>query len=133
MTLNAFPSPQIACGIDIITLAQMTQILNGDTHDTESFLQRFYTPAEQAYCETDIERIAGRWAAKEAISKALGTGMHGIDWRDIEVLPDALGQPQVHFYGDALNRATFLQLTQWAVSISHSTTDATAIAVALRR
>lgn len=71
-----------------------------------------------------------RFAGKEAISKALGTGIDGIAWTEMEILPDALGKPLVTLYGRALARAELLGLREWAVSLSHSDHYAVAMVVA---
>ncbi len=96
------------------------------------FLDRVYTEAEQAYCRGRAPQLAGRFAAKEAISKALGTGIRRIHWRNIEILPNRAGAPQVTLYGRARQRFESLGLTGMEVSISHSRDNAVATAVASR-
>lgn len=92
----------------------------------DRFLRRVYTPAEVAYCRGRVPELAARFAAKEAISKALGTGLVGVSWIEMEVLADRRGKPLVVLHGRALDRARALGLDQWAVSLTH--TDATAVA-----
>ncbi len=92
----------------------------------QRFLDRVYTPSEQLYCRGRAERLAGRFAAKEAVSKALGTGIRRLSWRDIEVLPNRYGRPTVYLAGRALQRARDMGVTWLSVSITH--TDDLAIA-----
>ena len=99
------------------------------------FLERVYTAQELAYCNGRVSSLAARWAAKEAVSKALGVGLnhmsaHGIGWREVEVLPDPLGKPVVHLSGRALQLAEEQDLTDWAISLSHSRDYAVAFVVA---
>ncbi|MBA2681647.1 MAG: holo-ACP synthase, partial [Ktedonobacteraceae bacterium] len=91
-----------------------------------------YTDGELALCSDRVPQLAGRFAAKEAISKALGTGVRGIYWDEMEVLSDQYGCPFVSLYGRAAARAEHLRLCSWSVSISHSPTLAIAFVVALR-
>ena len=101
------------------------------------YLDRVYTPAEQRYCARNIKRhiehLAGRFAAKEAVLKVLGTGWRGgIAWTDIEVLPEPSGQPKVTLTGESARIATEIGISRWHVSISHIETHATASAIGLR-
>src|SRR5579871_6109979 len=88
-TLPSAPAP-MQTGVDA---AEIGRIANAVERWGDRFLQRVYTEAEQAYCRRSAHRLAGRFAAKEAVSKALGTGIRALRWRDIEVLPDAWGKP----------------------------------------
>ncbi|HEU0166712.1 MAG TPA: holo-ACP synthase [Chloroflexota bacterium] len=96
----------------------------------QRFLDRVYTPAEQAYCRGRAPQLAGRFAAKEAVSKALGTGIRRIHWRNIEVLPNRAGAPKVTLHGRAAARLEALGFTSMEVSISHSRDNAIATAIA---
>lgn len=107
----------LSIGIDLIELARMERALS---HARARFLQRVYTPAEQAFCRDRLEELAVRFAGKEAVSKALGTGLYGISWVEMEILPDPLGKPTITLYGRALERARALNLNEWAISLSHS-------------
>jgi holo-[acyl-carrier protein] synthase len=101
----------------------------------ERFLQRVYTPAEIARYGRRVPELAARFAAKEAVSKALGVGIwgrEGISWADAEVRSDPLGKPEVILYGRAADRARELGLDQWAVSLSHTDEHAVAVVVATR-
>lgn len=89
-----------------------------------------YTEAEQAYCSRRAPQLAGRFAAKEAVSKALGTGIRRIHWRNIEILPNRAGAPKVTLRGRAKERFDSLGLHTMEVSISHSRDNAVAVAIA---
>jgi phosphopantetheine--protein transferase-like protein len=90
------------------------------------------TPAEQRYVRDRPETLAGRWAAKEAVSKVLGLGVRGIGWRDIEVERLPTGQPAVRLHGRAAARAHQLGMGRIALSISHESDYAVAIAFGIR-
>lgn len=83
------------------------------------FTERVFTPAEIEYCGENEEHLAGRFAAKEAVSKALGCGIGEISWQEIEILNDSLGMPVLHLHGKARERAQRLGLSVWSVSITH--------------
>ncbi len=100
------------------------------------FLERVFTPAELDYCLTrkrSVEHLAGRFAAKEAVLKVLGTGWRGgVAWTDIEVRNSPSGQPSVHLSGRCRQIADEQALASILVSISHIPTHAVASAVGLR-
>jgi holo-[acyl-carrier protein] synthase len=96
----------------------------------DRFLNRIYTAGEVAYCRGRVPELAVRFAAKEATSKALGTGIVGISWREMEVVPDRLGKPTMVLHGRAAARATEVGLVRFEVSLSHSREMATAVVVA---
>jgi holo-[acyl-carrier protein] synthase len=106
-----------AVGIDVIEIARVRRVL--DRHQGR-FLERVYTPLEIAYCRGRISELAARFAAKEAVMKALGTGVHGISWRDIEVLPNPRGKPLVRLHRSAAARAESIGLHQLDISLTHS-------------
>jgi holo-[acyl-carrier protein] synthase len=116
-------------GVDLISIDRIVAVLG---RHPDRFRRRVLTDAEQRYCGHRTERIAGRWAAKEAVSKVLGLGVRGVGWRDIEVLPNYAGQPQVRLHGRAARRAADLGLDTVSVSISHERHMAVAVAVADR-
>jgi holo-[acyl-carrier protein] synthase len=99
----------------------------------QRFVTRLLTPAEARYCRgyaATEERIAGRFAAKEAILKALGTGLSGgVTWRQIEILPDGRGAPKAVFSGAVARRLRALGATRCHLSISHQGGYAVAFAV----
>lgn len=126
--------PIVGHGIDIVEIARIRRSVE---EHAERFLDRVYTPAEQAYCSRSkkrfFEHLAGRFAAKEAVLKVLGTGWRGgISWTDIEILPEPSGQPIIRLSGECLRIATELGIARWHVSISHIETHATASAIGLR-
>jgi holo-[acyl-carrier protein] synthase len=109
----------LSVGVDIVEIERLSRIFE---RWGQRFLDRVYTSREQGFCQGRIPELAARFAAKEAISKALGTGIvgrGGVNWLDMEVLPDRRGKPLVYLYGRALKRAEELGLTQWAISLSH--------------
>ena len=117
-------------GIDIIETARIGAVL--EKHD-ERFLKRVYTEWEQRYCRHNVLHLAGRWAAKEAVSKVLGLGVRGVGWREIEIRRTPMGQPTVTLHGRAEQRARALGLREpLSVSISHIKDLAVAVAVGLR-
>jgi holo-[acyl-carrier protein] synthase len=123
-------SPQgvnIAVGIDIIEVGRVRKVFE---HHGERFLQRVFTPIEVMQCRGKAERLAGRFAAKEAISKALGTGIHGVAWREMEVVQLRSGRPTVRLHGNAKRRAEQLGLTAFDVSIADLAEFSIAVAVA---
>lgn len=118
----------LACGVDVVEMDQFTRDVSlGGEH----FLRRIYTEAELAFCRGRIERLATRFAAKEAIAKALGTGIRGVGWRAMEVVSSADGQPQVVLHGRAGKLAESAGLGTWALSLSHTPVRAIAYVVAL--
>ena len=124
----------VGLGTDIVECVRIRKMI--EDHG-ELFLQRVYTEKEIRYCNSQrraTEHFAGRWAAKEAVLKALGTGWRrGISWRDIEIRNDPSGQPKVAVRGGAKEIAKKLRLDDVLISISHCRTCATAYAIAVRR
>lgn len=122
----------IGIGTDITETLRIAQMI--ERHG-ELFINRVYTPDEIEYCQSrkeSTQHFAGRWAAKEAILKSLGTGwVKGISWRDVEVRNAGGGQPLVHLHGGALDASDQLGITQMLVSISHCRSHAIAYAHAL--
>jgi holo-[acyl-carrier protein] synthase len=117
----------LAAGIDAIEINRVQHVL--DRHG-DRFLQRVFTELEVAFCRGRIRELAVRFAAKEAMMKALGTGVRGIGWREIEILPDRRGKPLVYLHGRAKKRAHAIGLGQPEVSMTHSDTMALAFIVA---
>ena len=123
-------SERVSVGIDIIEIERIARTL---ARFGERFLQRVYTEAEIAYCRGKPARLAARFAAKEAVAKALGVGIfwrEGVYWRDVEVIRDRRGKPGIRLYRGALERARQEGLTHWALSLSHSREYAVAMVVA---
>ena len=129
MTPDA-PMTRHEIGIDLVDIDRIHEVLG---RFPDRFRLRVLTPAEQRYCGRRVERIAGRWAAKEAISKVLGLGVRGVGWREIEILPNRAGAPQVYLHDRAARRAASMDLDDVTVSISHERRMAVAVAVAHRR
>ncbi len=114
-------------GIDLVEIKRLAEI---NPAIRQRFLQRVFTPLELAdACDSNIH-LAGRFAAKEAAAKALGTGIGVVRWQDIEIQGGPNGEPVLHLYGSAAALAEKQGLTTWSVSISHTQTHAVAIAVA---
>ena len=127
--LPAPPPETTELGIDII---RVSRIADSIARFGDRFTQRVLTPAEQAYVRNRAETMAGRWAAKEAVSKVLGLGVRGIGWRDIEIERLPTGQPAVKLHGRAARRAEQLGMGRVAISISHESDFAVAIAYGVR-
>jgi holo-[acyl-carrier protein] synthase len=122
----------LTVGVDLVTIARLERVLK---RHRDRFLERVFTPAEIVYCRGRTAELAARFAAKEAVSKALGVGMRmiardGITWRDVEIIGDPRGKPLVRLYGRAAERAGELGLTEWAISLSHTHEHAVAFVVA---
>lgn len=117
----------LAAGIDAIELYRVEQTLK---RHPQRFLQRVFTELEVAFCRGRVRELAVRFAAKEAMMKALGTGVRGISWREIEFLPDRRGKPLVYLHGRAKKRAEALGMGQPEVSMTHSDQMALAFIVA---
>ena len=126
--------PILGHGIDIVETKRIAELI--DNHG-DRFLERCFTDAEREYCfrnkKRHIEHLAGRFAAKEAVLKVLGTGWRGgIAWTDIEILPEPSGQPKIKLTGECSRIAKQLGISRWHVSISHIETHATASAIGMR-
>ena len=116
-------------GIDIIKVERIRSALD---RFGARFSRRVLTEDEQRYVRGRPETMAGRWAAKEAVSKVLGLGVRGIGWREIEIERLPTGQPAVRLHGRAAARAQQLGMDRVAVSISHESEYAVAIAFGVR-
>jgi len=95
------------------------------------FLDRIYTLAEQEYCLGRVPNLAGRFAAKEAVMKALGTGIRGVGWKEIEVVRQRGKAPSIRLHGRAAKRAESMGIREMALSISHSRDYAVASVVGM--
>ena len=111
----------VAVGVDIVDLDRFESVMTRQPR----FLDRVFTPAERDYCErakaasVRRQRYAARFAAKEAVMKALGTGVRGVGWRDIEVLPNRRGKPLVFLYGRGAKRAKDIEMRGLEISMTH--------------
>jgi len=117
-------------GIDMVECVRLQESI---TRHGDRFLERVFTPVELAYCRNrrrEIEHLAGRFAAKEAVLKVLGTGWRkGISWQDIEIRNDPSGRPGVTLSGECRRVADRLGIDDVLVSISHIETHAIASAI----
>jgi holo-[acyl-carrier protein] synthase len=122
----------VAHGIDLVDCPRIEQMV--ERHG-ERFLKRVFTASERAYAEASrntVEKLAGRFAAKEAILKLVGTGWRGkIAWTDIEVTNNPAGQPEVTLTGEVEEIAARLGIGHISISITHTANFAIASAVAL--
>lgn len=125
----AVPEGTTELGIDIVRVERIAAALRrfGDR-----FTGRVLTPDETAYVRGRPETLAGRWAAKEAVSKVLGLGVRGVGWRDIEIVRLPTGQPTVRLHHRAARRAEQLGISRVSVSISHEREYAVGIALGIR-
>lgn len=119
-------------GVDIVSVARIDGMVR---EHAERFLERCFTPGELAYCtprKNAAQHLAARFAAKEAVLKALGSGLSdGITWTEVEVARSATGAPSIVLTGRAAERAGRLNITGWFVSLSHTDSDAIASVVAV--
>ncbi len=122
-------SGRVIVGIDLIEIPRIQRSLDDFG---ERFLNRVYTERERERYRTRVNELAVRFAAKEAISKALGTGIRGIRWREMEILGNHRGKPIVVLHGSAAARARLLGITDIDISLTHSRTDAMAFVVGFR-
>jgi holo-[acyl-carrier protein] synthase len=123
------PEGTTELGIDIIKVERIHAALE---KFGERFSRRVLTDRERRYVRDRPETFAGRWAAKEAVSKVLGLGVRGIGWKDIEVERLPTGQPAVRLHGRAAQRAEQLGMSRIALSITHESEYAVAVAFGVR-
>lgn len=119
----------IRCGIDMI---ENQRIADGIARLGERFLKRFFTSGEREDCEDQPHRLAARLAGKEAVAKALGTGIGDVRWVEIEIrCNNPRNRPTLILHGDAARIAEEMGLTEWDVSLTHTKEYASAVAIAL--
>lgn len=114
----------LALGVDLVSVPRIQRAL---ARFPERFLSRHFTQGERADCAGDPRRLAARWAAKEAASKALGTGIGPIGWHELEVRCDEAGAPALRLHGAAAARAEALGIEIWSVSLTHTDEHAAAV------
>ena len=107
----------VSIGIDLVEVDRIAATLK---RFGTRFLERVYTEDEIAYCRGRAPQLAARFAAKEAVMKARGTGTRGIGWREVEVRRKRSGEPEIALHGRAVERARQLGIDRLAVSLSHS-------------
>jgi holo-[acyl-carrier protein] synthase len=115
-------------GVDLMDIERISRALE---RYGERFYARFLTENERRACEGRPERLAARFAAKEATAKALGTGIGAVRWVDIEIDGDESGRPFLRLHGNAAQLAADLGLTTWEISLSHTKDQAVAFVVAM--
>ncbi|MFC1991997.1 holo-ACP synthase [Chloroflexota bacterium] len=113
-------------GVDIIEIARIRGAID---RWGERFLHRVYTEAEIRLCRNRSGPLATRFAAKEAVMKALGTGVRGVGWKEIEILSEPSGKPTVRLYGKARDKANGLGLDKLDISLSDSRENAIAFVI----
>lgn len=119
--------PTLTTGVDLIEIPRIAGVLE---RYGARFLRRVFTRGEIDYCRGRPPNLAARFAAKEAAMKALGTGIRGVNWKDIEVVRRESGAPSIQLHGRAQSRARRLGIIQLSLSLSHSRDYAIAVVVA---
>jgi holo-[acyl-carrier protein] synthase len=115
-------------GVDLIEIDRIAEMVS---RHGRHYLERIYTPAELELCGKRPESLAGRFAAKEAVAKALGCGIGDVSFQEIEVLRDEQDAPVLHLHGKAAQKAGEMSLENWSVSISHDQSRVVAFVVAI--
>ncbi len=115
-------------GIDLCEISHLREAIE---RQGERLLTRVFTVTEREQCGRNYASLAARFAAKEAVSKALGTGLGAIAFTDIEIVRGENREPILRLHGNALEKANTLNLTEWAISLSHTREYATASVVAM--
>lgn len=118
----------LATGIDMI---EIERIERGVARHGDRFNRRFFTLQELTFCEGHASRLAGRFVVKEAVAKALGTGIGDFQWTDVEIVCDGRGKPKLLLHNRARDIAAAQGLSNWSISISHTNTHAIGLAVAI--
>ena len=120
----------LASGVDMVEVVRIKRAL---LRYGALFADRIFTAQEQTYCNGDARRLAGRFAVKEAVGKALGTGIGDVAWTQIEVVCNARGKPELILHQEAQLLAADLGLETWSISLAHTDTHAIGMAVATGR
>ncbi|MFN8383762.1 MAG: holo-ACP synthase [Anaerolineales bacterium] len=119
---------KLATGVDLIDISRIREAM--DRHG-ERFISRIFTKAEQHDCGGRVSSLAVRFAAKEAVSKALGCGIGDVSWLDIEIRSNENKAPYLVLHGEGERLANQLGLSNWSVSLSHTENQAIAFVVAI--
>ena len=119
----------LSSGVDLIEVERVAAAV--ERHGAR-FLDRVFTVAEQAHCDGDPRRLAGRFAVKEAVAKALGTGIGDVAWTEIEIVCDRLGRPELVLHAAAGALAAAAGWHHWSISLSHTAEHAIGFAVAMK-
>lgn len=120
---------ELATGIDLVEIERIEQSVS---RYGQRFLERIFTPLELAQANGRPASLAARFAAKEAVAKALGTGIGAVTWQEIEVRKTEAGKPELALSGCAARLAAEQGLSGWSVSISHTRTCAVAVVIAMK-
>jgi len=115
-------------GVDLVQVARIREAV--ERHGNR-FLSRIFTVAEQSDCGGRFPSLAARFAAKEAVSKALGCGIGAVGWLEIEIKSDEKRAPYLCLHGEAQKLANELGLSNWSLSLSHTESEAIAFVVAM--
>lgn len=115
-------------GVDLVEIQRLENLR---PEIRSRFLQRVFTPGELEDTADNLQMLAGRFAAKEAVAKALQTGIGLISWQEIEIRRGETGEPLLFLHGNAQKKATDLGLTDWSISLSHTRQYAIAFVVAM--
>ena len=118
----------IVSGVDLLEIDRLERAF---ARHGQRFYNRIFTEQEQMYCNGRVDRLAGRFAVKEAVAKALGTGIGTVRWTDIEVVSNAQGKPELCLHNEAAILAEQMGLQEWSISISHTGTLAIGFATAI--
>lgn len=119
---------KLVSGVDLIEVERVETAIQ---RHGERFLGRVYTAGELSDCAGRPTSLAARFAAKEALAKALGCGIGVVAWREIEVRRGAAGQPDLFLYGNAALRSAEMGVTSWSISLSHTRQHALAMVVGI--
>lgn len=120
---------ETTCGVDLIEIERVQSVI---LRYGRRFLDRIFTIQELAQVEDRPASLAARFAAKEAVAKALGTGIGAVSWREIEVVREESGRPSLRLSGSAARLAAEQRLSGWSISLSHTETHAMAVVMALK-
>lgn len=120
--------PSLRTGVDLIEIDRFTSAFE---RYHQRLLQRLFTPTELEENGENMASLAARFAAKEAVAKAFGTGIGRITWHEIEIRRSHTGEPILHLHGKAQQLAQAQHLNTWSLSLSHSQNHAIAFVVAL--
>lgn len=118
---------KLSSGVDLVDIARIRDAV--DRHG-DRFISRIFTETEQRDCGGRVSSLAARFAAKEAVSKALGCGIGDVGWLDIEIRSDEKKAPHLVLHGEGERLAKQLGLLNWSVSLSHTESQAIAFVVA---
>ena len=118
----------VTSGIDLI---EINRIERAASRFGDRFFHRFFTTQELKHCQGRPASLAGRFAVKEAVAKALGTGIGDFNWTDVEIVCDGRGRPELVLHNRAKELAAAQGFNQWSISLSHTDTHAVGLAVGM--